>query len=61
MFLTGDVITIVQEWGSMPRHAGLETGLACPNADRSGNPDRLLVIWVLSNQGLRLIHETCSV
>ena len=61
MFLTGDVITIVQEWGPMPRHAGPETGLACPSADPSGNPDRLRVIWLLSNQGLRLIHETCSV
>ena len=34
MFLKGDVIPIVQKWGSMPRHAGLETGLACTDAER---------------------------
>jgi len=61
MFLNGDVITIVQKWGSMPRHAGLETGLACTNADRSGDKDQLRVRQLFSNQGLRRIHETCSV
>ena len=61
MFLRGDVITIVQKWESMPRQAGLETGLACTDADRSGNRDRLRVRRLFSSQGLRLIHETCSV
>jgi len=61
MFLNGDVITIVQKWGSMPRHAGLEMGLVCTNADRSGNQDRLRVTRLFSNQGLRRIHETCSI
>jgi xanthine/CO dehydrogenase XdhC/CoxF family maturation factor len=28
MLLKGDVKTIVQEWGSMPRHAGPRMGLA---------------------------------
>jgi hypothetical protein len=61
MFLKGDVIPLVQKWGSMPRQAGLEMSLACANADRSGNKARLRMIGLLSNKGLRLIHETCSV
>jgi hypothetical protein len=61
MFLKGDVITLVQKWGSMPRHAGLEMGPACMNADRSGNREGPRVIGLLSHKGLRRIHETCSV
>jgi hypothetical protein len=61
MFLKCDVITIAQKWGSIPRHTGLETGLACMNADRSGNTDRLRVRRLLSDKGLRLIHETCCI
>lgn len=61
MFLKGDVITIVQKWGSMTRHAGLEMGPACMNADRSGNRAGPRVMGLFSNRGLRLINETCSV
>jgi hypothetical protein len=61
MFLKRDVILIVQKRDSMPRHAGLERGLACRNADRGGNRDGPPMIWLLSNKGLRLIHETCPV
>ena len=61
MFLKGDVITIVQKWGSMTRHAGLEMGPACLNADRSGNRDGLRVIGLFSHKGARLINETRSV
>ena len=53
MFLKCDVIMIVQKWGSMPPHTGLETGLACTNADRSGNKDWLRVKRFLFNQGVK--------